>query len=67
MKTLTRTFTTNTRKTARLLAQALKQDGYSNIVTPTNKSASGWLVGARIKRPTPKQTFIVRNNKAIAA
>lgn len=65
MKTLSRTFTTKTRKSARKLAQALKQDGYSNIVTPASKNVSGWLVGAVIKRPTPKQTFIVRNNKAV--
>lgn len=66
-KTLTRTFTTSTRKSARKLAQALKHDGYNNIVTPTAKSASGWLVGAAINRPVAKKTFIVRNNKAISA
>lgn len=64
-KTLTRTFTCNTRSKARKLAQALKQDGYSNIVTPTVKSLSGWLVGATIKRPIAKKTFNVVNNKAV--
>lgn len=62
-KTLLRTFTTSTRKQARKLSQALKQD---DIVTPTVKSLSGWLVGARIKRPVAKKTFIVSNNKAVA-
>jgi|TARA_A100001391_G_scaffold6656_1_gene4282 hypothetical protein len=66
-KTLSRTFTCKTRKQARTLATALKQDGYNNIVTPTAKSASGWLVGAAINRPIAKKTFNVVNNKSVAA
>ena len=66
-KTLSRTFTCKTRKQARNLATALKQDGYNNIITPTVKSLSGWLVGATIKRPIAKRTFNVVNNKAVAA
>ena len=45
MKTLSHTFTCNTRSKARSLALQLKKDGYANIVTPTRKNASGWLVG----------------------
>lgn len=66
-KTLSRTFTCNTRSKARKLSQALKQDGYTNIITPTVKSLSGWLVGATMKRPVAKKTFIVVSNKAVAA
>ena len=66
MKTLSRTFTCNTRSKARSLATQLKKVGYANIVTPTSKSASGWLVGAAMRKPTAKQVFKVVNNKAIA-
>ena len=66
-KTLSRTFTCKTRKQARNLATALKQDGYYGVVTPTVKSLSGWIVGAAINRPIAKKTFIVVNNKAVAA
>lgn len=66
-KTLSRTFTCNTRSKARSLAAQLKQDGYNNIVTPTRKSAAGWLVGAVMSKPTAKKVFNVVNRKAIAA
>ena len=66
MKTLLKPITCNTRSKARSLASQLKKDGYANIVTPTSKSASGWLVGSVMSKPTAKQVFKVVNNKAIA-
>ena len=66
MKTLLKPITCNTRSKARSLASQLKKAGYVNIVTPTSKSASGWLVGAAMRKPTAKQVFNVVNNKAIA-